>query len=47
MTMLGEGAREGMKEDAQTNASVGNRCNHLSQSANDEFHREKRGAEKE
>lgn len=26
---------EGKKEDAQTNASLGNRCNQLSQSAND------------
>lgn len=29
------------KQDAQTNASLGNRCNQLSQSANDQFHGEK------
>lgn len=29
------GGKERKKEDAQTNASLGNRCNQLSQSAND------------
>lgn len=29
------------KQDAQTNASLGNGCNQLSQSANDQFHGEK------
>lgn len=38
MEMVNErtgGGREPKKEDAQTNASLGNRCNQLSQSAND------------
>lgn len=30
-----EWRREGKKEDTKTNASLGNKCNQLSQSAND------------